>query len=203
LCLRQPISRELHLPNNEHCEVKDIRELAKMFKKQNINFIEILYTDYCWINPKYNSIWREYFVKNREYISHMNPHYTIMSITGQAIHTLKHNKTDGKNFANGLRLFHFLTSYLEDGMPYDFCLDMNYQGRGIKEEILAYKKGKIQVNEKETDKLIKKFYRLQDVAQTYSNEPDNVADKMLDKGVIALITNEKINYNFYYERKDN
>ena len=47
LILREPISKEIHLANGEHCEVKDIRELVKMFKKQNINFLEILYTDYC------------------------------------------------------------------------------------------------------------------------------------------------------------
>ena len=45
LILREPVSKEIHLANNEHCEVKDIRELVKMFKKQNINFLEILYTD--------------------------------------------------------------------------------------------------------------------------------------------------------------
>ena len=53
LVLRPPVSMEIHLANEEHCEVKDIREIVNMFKKQNINFVEILFTEYKWINPLY------------------------------------------------------------------------------------------------------------------------------------------------------
>ena len=42
----QPITETIILPNNEHCDVKDIREMFRCFKKQNINFLEILFTEY-------------------------------------------------------------------------------------------------------------------------------------------------------------
>ena len=46
LCCGSPVIKELHLDNGEHCEIKDIREMVKMWRKQNINFLEIFYTKY-------------------------------------------------------------------------------------------------------------------------------------------------------------
>ena len=88
LILREPISKEIHLANNEHCEVKDIRELVKMFKKQNINFLEILYTNYCWVNPFYKEVWEDTFIKNRDNIVYYDVNKAIQSICGQAIHSI-------------------------------------------------------------------------------------------------------------------
>ena len=196
LCLKKPISREIRFDNEEHCEIKDIREMIKMFKKQNINFIEILYTDYCLINPKYNRIWQEYFINKREYISHISKRQTVMSICGQALHTLNQNKTDGKKYANGLRLYHFLISYLSDS-SYEYCINIELQEKGLSEKLIAYKQNKICVNEEDTNKLIKKFLWLESIAESYDKELDKNALKILDKGLIALITNEHNNFDFY------
>ena len=68
----RPLSKEIDVQRIEgeweHCEVKDIREMVNMFKKQNINFIEILYTQYKWINPTYLNLWNKYFVDNPDMI---------------------------------------------------------------------------------------------------------------------------------------
>ena len=196
LCLKKPISREIRFDNEEHCEIKDIREMIKMFKKQNINFIEILYTDYCLINPKYNRIWQEYFINKREYISHISKRQTVMSICGQALHTLNQNKTDGKKYANGLRLYHFLISYLSDS-SYEYCINIELQEKDLSKKLIAYKQNKICVNEEDTNKLIKKFLWLESIAESYDKELDKNALKILDKGLIALITNEHNNFDFY------
>lgn len=196
LCLKKPVSREIKFDNEEHCEIKDIREMIKMFKKQNINFIEILYTDYCLINPKYNRIWREYFINKREYISHISKRQTVMSICGQAIHTLNQNKTDGKKYANGLRLYHFLISYLSDS-SYKYCINIELQEKGLSEKLIAYKQNKICVDKEDTNKLIKKFLWLESIAESYDKELDKNALKILDKGLLALITNEHNNFDFY------
>ena len=50
---KEPVSTTLILPNNEHCDIKDIRVMFKTFEKQNINFIEILFTEFFEVNPKY------------------------------------------------------------------------------------------------------------------------------------------------------
>ena len=51
LCFDDPVSKEIQLKNDEHCEIKDIREMVKNFQKQNINFLEILFTDKCINRP--------------------------------------------------------------------------------------------------------------------------------------------------------
>ena len=89
-------TKELRLENDEHCEVMDIMHLINNFRKQNINFIEVLYTDYCWINPMYKMLWKVFFLQQREHIAHYDPTKCLKSICGQAIHTLKQNPYDGK-----------------------------------------------------------------------------------------------------------
>lgn len=124
LAFEKPISKELVLPNGEHCEVKDIREMIKNFKKQNINFIELLFTDYCIINEKYAKLWHEYFIVPREAIARYNPHQAVQSMSHQALHTLRQaaNGTDtAKKIANSLRLVYFLERYLR-GDDYISCL---------------------------------------------------------------------------------
>lgn len=201
LCLNKPVSRELHFDNGEHCEVKDIRELVKIFKKQNINFVEILYTDHYWINPKYERIWRQYFIENREQISHFSEKYTTLSICGQAIHTLKQNRTDGKKFGNGLRLYYFLTAYLE-GKPYEYCLDMASRNEQLADNIIAYKEGRIPVSESEVDNLIMQFERLKNIVSYYEDGINtDIKLAILNLGTIALITNDQLDFDFYNKER--
>ena len=54
---KQPVSTTLVLPDNSHCDVKDIRFMMDNFKKQNINFLEILFTKYRIIpNAQYKEL---------------------------------------------------------------------------------------------------------------------------------------------------
>lgn len=136
MCLKSDwLSKELHL-EDEHIEVKDIRELRNMFLKQNINFIEILYTDYFILNPKYAELWKTYFVDNREAISHCDRNKALKSISGQLIHTLKQGPTDNKKLHNAHRLYYFLENYLNnkvylecihpEGESYEFLRDLKF-----------------------------------------------------------------------------
>lgn len=106
---------------NEHIEVKDIRMMREMFMKQNVNYIEILYSEYFILNPKYAELFNSYFVNNKEYISHYNQKQTMKSISGQLLHTLKQDPTDNKKLYNADRLTIFLEKYLF-GMDYIECL---------------------------------------------------------------------------------
>lgn len=136
MCLKSEwLSKELHL-EDEHIEVKDIRELRNMFLKQNINFIEILYTDYFILNPKYEELWKTYFVDNREAISHCDRYKALKSISGQLIHTLKQGPSDNKKLHNAHRLYYFLENYLNnkvylecihpEGESYEFLRDLKF-----------------------------------------------------------------------------
>ena len=53
---RKPQSYTHIMENDEHVDVKDIRLMFDCFRKQNINFVEILFTKYRILNPKYESL---------------------------------------------------------------------------------------------------------------------------------------------------
>ena len=55
---RKPVSTTLIKEDNSHIDLKDIRLMHDCFRKQNINFIEILFTKYKYINPEYETIYR-------------------------------------------------------------------------------------------------------------------------------------------------
>ena len=48
-----PVSKVEIMENDEHAEVKDIRVMFDMFKKMNLSYIELLYSKYVYINPKW------------------------------------------------------------------------------------------------------------------------------------------------------
>lgn len=121
MCLHKDwVSKELHY-ENEHIEIKDIRMLREMFMKQNINYVEILYSEYFILNPKYAELFNSYFIKNRDLISHFDRNKTVKSISGQLLHTLKQDPTDNKKLYNSHRLYYFLRDYL-NGKVYSECI---------------------------------------------------------------------------------
>lgn len=79
-----PVSTTIILPNNEHCDVKDIRIMFDILKKANVNFLEILFTDFCYINPKYYS---QFLVvqNNAERLAFANMKALLNGISGMSM----------------------------------------------------------------------------------------------------------------------
>ena len=186
LVFDEPVSRELHFENGEHCEVKDIREMKKMFEKQNINFLEILFTDYCWVNPIYADLWKKYFVDKAELICHTNERQAITSICEQAIHTLLQDKHDGKKYANGLRLYYTLKRYLNK-TPYKRAINIETYSPELAKLLIQYKTGQKEFTEENVDDLIAKLMWIKSLAEQYSAEPKKESIEALKEGVLALI----------------
>ncbi len=122
---KPPISTTHILPNDEHIDFKDIRLIFGNFRKQNINYIEILFTKYFILNPKYKKFWNE-LVEEREAIAKYNPYTAVKAIKGMAMdkyHALEHpypNKAevlaqygfDPKQLHHLARLYYFLYDYI-------------------------------------------------------------------------------------------
>lgn len=93
ICLNcKPVSTTHILDNNEHLDAKDVRLYINCFEKQNLNFLEILFTPYKIVNPQYADEWGK-LVLNREDIAHMNPYRAIKSMKGIAMekyHAMEH-----------------------------------------------------------------------------------------------------------------
>lgn len=184
------------LANGEHCEIMDIRHFVDNLKKQNINFVEVLYTEHFYLNPYLADSWLYYFINNRERIAHYDMDKALKSISGQAVHTIKQDMNDGKKLANGRRLFYFLRHYM-NGELYKDCLIPEEKER---EEILRLKQlaadGKKIFGNDHAEALIEAFEELQSYKCNYPAESKETLDTLLDTAIMTML--KEANYDAWY-----
>lgn len=147
---KKPVSETIVLPNNEHIDVKDIRVMFDTFKKQNVNYIEILFTDYYILNAEYGE-YIEDLLKSAELIAHLNYNQALKCMAGMSMEKLKALQHpyptivdkikkygyDPKQLHHILRMNDFIKKYVS-GKPYKECLIPD-----DKEVLIEIKKGKI------------------------------------------------------------
>ena len=132
-------SKELILSNGEHCVVKDIRLYVQQLKKQNICFVETLYTTYCVINPMWEHLWGSYFIEQRCGISRYDTYLTIQAAGNQLLST-KGRK--GKDVYNIIRLSLFIERYYL-GYGYSACINPSFTlSEKTRNDMWKYKKQK-------------------------------------------------------------
>jgi hypothetical protein len=131
---KKPVSTTLIKEDNSHIDIKDIRLMHDCFRKQNINFIEILFTKYKYLNPEYELLYQPMF-DNNERIAHYNNYAAVNCIAGMVFEKRKalchpyeglREKIekygfDCKQLHHMLRCEEFLTRYIH-GVPYAECL---------------------------------------------------------------------------------
>ena len=79
---KQAKSSTITLPDsNEQIKIKDIRCVFSEFKKQNINTIEVLYTNYCILNEMYKNAWQS-LLDEKELIAHYDRKRAVKAIKG-------------------------------------------------------------------------------------------------------------------------
>lgn len=157
LISRKEVSKTYNKPDGSFLDVKDIYSMFNMIKKQGINFVEILYTDYKLINPNFSMKWNQMIESNRDDIARFNPFATMKAIQG----TLKrmnnifdnpnseHGKEDcekygycRKDFYNVKRLSEFARRYYDLFERYVYELKFNYKDLLVpldKEQMFKYK----------------------------------------------------------------
>lgn len=131
---KSPISITYVRENNEHIDIKDIRVMFETFKKQNVNFIEILFSKWKYINPMYEKFFSE-LIENREEIAHFNYNQALRCIAGMSMEkkkalchpypTIKDKIEkygyDGKQLHHIIRMNDFIKNYVA-GESYENCL---------------------------------------------------------------------------------
>ena len=155
VCLnKKPVSTTHVRANDEHIDWKDVRLYMETFRKQNLNFLEILFTPYAIINPMYAEEWAR-LVEAREFIARMNEFRAVKSMKGVALekyHAMEHPypskmevlaqwKYDPKQLHHLLRVKEYLERYIA-GESYAKCLlpsDPEY--------LISVKRGKYSLEE--------------------------------------------------------
>lgn len=131
---RKPVSTTLILPSNEHIDLKDVRLMNNCFLKQNINFVEILFTRHKLLNSEYEAIYQPMF-DNNERIAHYNNYAAVNCIAGMVyekhkamehpyptlIEKIEKYGYDNKQLHHIIRCEEFLKRYI-NGVPYAECL---------------------------------------------------------------------------------
>ena len=130
----KPVSTTHVRENNEHIDFKDVRLYMETFRKQNLNFLEILFTPYFIVPMKYYDQWMR-LVDQRESIARMNEYRAVKSMKGVALekfHAMEHPypskldvlakySYDPKQLHHLVRVDNYLTRYIA-GERYEDCL---------------------------------------------------------------------------------
>lgn len=131
---KKPVSTTHILPNNEHLDIKDIRLYFDNFKKQNINFIEILFSPYYIVNPQYRDLWEE-LIAGKENIAHFNTNQALRCMAGMSmekkkalchpypslVDKIEKYGYDGKQLHHIIRMNDFIYAYTHNN-SYEECL---------------------------------------------------------------------------------
>ena len=189
---RQPVSTTKILPSNEHIDLKDIRLMHECFRKQNINFVEILFTKYRYLNPEYENLYQPMF-DNNERIAHYNNYAAVKCIAGMVyekhkamehpyptlIDKIEKYGYDNKQLHHILRCREFLGAYI-NGASYTDCLHSSiaaYLIRVKAEYIYSLEEARNLANKIENE--------VRDIKQKYmDNNP-----LVIDEGVETIMNN--------------
>ena len=145
---KKPVSTTHVRANDEHIDFKDVRLYMDTFRKQNLNFLEILFTPFKIINPMYANEWNR-LVEAREEIVRMNEFRAVKSMKGIALekfHAMEHRYPskidiideygyDGKQVSHLIRVDDYLERYIK-GERYESCLRPT---DSKKDEIMKFK----------------------------------------------------------------
>jgi predicted nucleotidyltransferase len=180
-------------PSKEHVDIKDIRLMFDNFRKQNINFIEILFTEYMYINPKYQEAFQPMF-DIRERIARYDQYKTLNSIAGMSmekfkamehpyptlIHKIEKYGFDGKQVSHIERLNDFIKKYTQ-GKSYTECMTVD---KSLRQHLIDVKTNAYYTLEEA--RIVAKQYC--DMNYEIAKEWQSKNDKFIDEEVDNIMT---------------
>lgn len=184
---RKPVSTTHVMENEEHLDAKDIRLYIQTFRKQNLNFLEILFTEFKIVNPQYEEMWNV-LVEHREEIARYNEFQAIKSMKGIAMekyHAMEHpypSKVDvlaewgydPKQLHHLLRVEEYIGRYI-NGERYEDCLRPHRP-----EYLVSVKKG---LYDLETARVVGKtaIENITRVADVFAASVENIGKPSVDE----------------------
>lgn len=196
---KKPISYVHVRENDEHIEFKDIRLMLKEFRKQNMNFVEILFTKFKVLGPIHGDTWLNHVEKYREEIAHYRPVHTIHTMARMADekrHALCHPYPsrekvltqfgyDPKQLSHQIRILKFIMDY-KAGRPYAECM----YPRELGPYIFWVKEGNLSLEDAkaESDKVqILIEAEVEDYNKKAEDTTDSQVDNILDKAQRLIV----------------
>ena len=145
-----PISTTFVRENDEQTDYKDVRLYIKNFMKQNINFLEILFTNFYIVNKRFEEDWLGLRL-NREKIAHYNRFRALKAMKGMTLEkyaalehpypskkeVLEKYSFDPKQLHHILRINDFISRYTQEESFADCLIPTN------PEFLIEVKKGNV------------------------------------------------------------
>lgn len=210
-CLgRKPVSLTHEMENGEHLDIKDFRLYLNMFKKQNINAVEILFTYYYVWNPKYIDVCYR-MISNRERIARYDVKAALNCMVGMAfekqkalchpypsiVETIQKYGFSGKQLSHTYRLNEFMDKYIV-GESYEKCLKTD-----MGEFLCELKRNKIfslELAQTNMDRLVQEMKQKKDLyLETHDVKKDEYVDKLFEELAVEAM---EINFTSYLRDKD-
>lgn len=196
LAIKPYETKHLHIPCDvegeyEVCECMTIQHMCANWKKQNPNFLEILFTEFSIVNPAYARQWDSFRFEWREKIARYDIRQGILSVAHQAIHTIKQNPMDGKKIGNGYRLMHLLCAY-DWGNSYGSCLVPLEDERA---QVKRLKSGEEEVQPHYAETLIQYFESMIEAYDEKEILKDNSVSLALEN-FILLMLQDRLDFDY-------
>lgn len=186
---KKPVSTTHVRANDEHIDFKDLRLYMQTFRKQNLNFLEILFTEFKIVNPQYEEMWNV-LIEHREEIARYNKFQAIKSMKGIAMekyHAMCHpypskmaiieaHGYDGKQVHHLIRVEDYIERYIA-GESYESCLKPT---PSKVPHMMEYKRQEIplEIGQKEADEAIA---HVTEIADAFAASVENVGDPKVDE----------------------
>ena len=138
---------------NEQIDVKDIRVMMEMWRKQNQSYLEILFTKHKIITPKYKEFMNNILNLKNDIVKMNLPQLArcISGMSKEKVEALEHEYPatidkiqkygyDPKQLASIIRLTHLIENLFENHVSFDKAIW--YDNKELREYMLNIKRGK-------------------------------------------------------------
>ena len=184
-CLgKQVVSKEIVLEDESHILIKDLGSFRNEILKQNLCRIEILFTEYYIIHSKYESLFYNYFQKERNNVAYINKSKGMQAVWHQARHEFKEYERilTNKKLRNIYRLLYYLEIYNENE---DLDSAIKLEGE-IREKLFDLTRGRL--SQEEVNEMVAEIKTKIENFDIDNLAGANVPIKRQEAGIAALDT---------------
>lgn len=189
---REPVNKVIDLPNGEKCVVKDIRLMFDVFRKQNINSLEILATRWRLMNPDFEHDLDPLF-ENVEHIARYDNYRMISALWGtmcerdktliratpKTAEVIERYGYDGYSLCFMDRIYEFFTRFIINNEPFTQSLTVRNRDLMLAAKAQAYTLDCALTTARELrSELFKGF---QEYQKSHPRVVDKRVDELLDK----------------------
>lgn len=186
---KKPVSTTIVMDNNEHIDVKDIRVMKDMFIKQNLSYLELLYTDYY----KYDSEFEEELeeLKSiRDLVSDINRNQLFRCIKGMSMEKLKALEHPYPNLLDKIEKFGYDPKQLHHILRLNEFITRYVLGESLESCYKTYNPIKLI----EVKKGCYSLDKARQLAVKYDSDTKNICDNCItDNEIVNYETIEKLN----------